>query len=605
MGNTAEVVKANLKKHGNDTSRLLDIIRDVQGELGMVSVEAIGFIADGAGLSRVDVEGVVSFYHFFSRKPVGKYAVYLNNSAVAWMMGCGAIARAFEKEAGCPFGQTTADGNIGLHYTSCIGMNDQEPAAIINDTVFTKLTPEKVRDIVAAMKSGKSVKDMVKDTGDGANQSELVRSMVNNNIIKKGTVLFAPFESGSALKKAVSMSPEDVIEQMKISNLRGRGGAGFPTGMKWEFCRKAEGKKHFVVCNADEGEPGTFKDRVILTELPKLLFEGMAIGGYAVGASEGILYLRAEYMYLKKYLESVLDELRKNKVLGKDAGGKSGFNFDIRIQMGAGAYVCGEESALIESAEGKRGQPRNRPPFPVQKGYMNEPTTVNNVESFCAAARIVLEGGAWFAKMGTAQSKGTKLLSVSGDCKKPGIYEVEYGTTIQTLLEMCEGRTAVAVQVGGPSGTCVGKSEFARRICFDDLATGGSMIVIGPDRDLLQIVHNFMEFFVEESCGWCAPCRAGNVILLRRLEKIMAGSAAAVDLQELEEWCKIVKTMSRCGLGQTSPNPIATTIKNFRHLYEVKLRKDAVYATEFDFAAAVKESCGYVGRKPIIHSEGH
>lgn len=600
MSNIADVVKKTVDKYKSDATMMLDVIRDVQSQLGSVPDDAIVQIAKGLNVSKVDVEGVVTFYHFFSKTPVGTYAVYLNNSAVAAMKGCTAIARAFEKEAGCSFGSVTADGKIGLHYTSCIGMNDQEPAAIINDVVFTNLTEETVKKLVAAMKAGKSAQELVGAYGDGQNQSTLIKAMVKNNIQKKGQVLFAPFESGSALKKAVAMKPEDVIGEVKKSNLRGRGGAGFPTGMKWGFCRDAKGAKHYVMCNADEGEPGTFKDRVILTELPQMLFEGMAIGGYAVGAEEGILYLRAEYMYLKSYLENVLADLRKRNVLGKNAGGKSGFNFDISIKMGAGAYICGEESALIESAEGKRGEPRNRPPFPVNAGYMNQPTTVNNVESYCAAARIVQQGGDWFAKMGTAQSKGTKLLSVSGDCKKQGIYEIEYGTTIQTLLEECDGRDALAVQVGGPSGNCIGKKDFGRRICFDDLATGGSIIIIGKNRDLLETVHNFMEFFVEESCGWCTPCRAGNQLLLNKLEKIMHGKACETDLKEIEEWGKTVKAMSRCGLGQTSPNPILTTLQNFRELYVAKLQKNTDYVTEFDLAAAVKESCAVAGRKPNL-----
>ncbi len=587
-------IKGIVEKHGKDKTRLLDIIRDVQSDLGCVSEESVLQIAKEMGLSKVEVDGVVTFYHFFSKTPVGKYSVYLNNSAVAYMMGYSEIQKAFEKEVGCSFGQTTPDGTIGLFTTSCIGMNDQEPAAIINGTVFTSLTAEKVRDIVSGMKSGKDVRDLVKQYGDGLNQSELVKSMVNNNIQKKGQVVFSPYETGSAIKKAASMTPEQVIEEMKISNLRGRGGAGFPTGMKWEFCRKAEGAKHYVVCNADEGEPGTFKDRVILTEIPHMLFEGMAIAGFAVGAKEGILYLRAEYAYLKAYLENVLSDLKKKGVLA---------SFDIKIKLGAGAYICGEESALIESAEGKRGEPRNRPPFPVQYGYLGYPTTVNNVETFCSAVKIVLEGGAWYKKMGTAQSAGTKLLSVSGDCKKPGIYEVEFGTTVKTLLEECEGRTAVAVQVGGPSGSCIGKKDFGRRICYDDLATGGSVIIIGPDRNILDVVHNFMEFFVEESCGWCVPCRAGNVLLLKKLEKIMNGKGTKSDLEEIESWCKIVKAGSRCGLGQTSPNPILTTLQNFREIYDSKINKDLDFITEFDFAAAVKDSCEAAGRKP--HAEEH
>ncbi len=602
MGNIAEVVKKTVELYKKDTTMLLDVIRDVQGEIGHVSEEAIVQIANQLNLSKVDVEGVVTFYHFFSKAPIGKYGVYLNNSAVAVMMGRAAVAKAFEKEVGCSFGSVSQDGQIGLFDTSCIGMNDQEPAAIINGVIFTSLNDKKVKEIVTGLKAGKDVKDLVKEFGDGKNQSDLVKSMVKNNIRQRGKVLFAPYESGSALRKAVSITPEDVIGEMKTSELRGRGGAGFPTGMKWEFCRKAQGDRHYVVCNADEGEPGTFKDRVILTEIPEMLFEGMAVSGYAVGAEEGILYLRAEYMYLKKYLEKVLNDLRQKNILGKNAGGKSGFNFDVRIQMGAGAYICGEESALIESAEGKRGEPRNRPPFPVQKGYMGYPTTVNNVETFCAVSRIMVEGGKWFAGMGTTQSRGTKLLSVSGDCEKPGIYEVEWGTTVDALLKMVDGKGAQAVVVGGPSGTIIGKEGFDKKVCYQELGTGGSVIVIGKKRELLDVVHNFMDFFVEESCGWCVPCRAGNVILKHKLEKIMSGNGTKTDLDEMESWCKTVKSMSRCGLGQTSPNPIATTIANFRKVYEDKLQKGD-YNTEFDLLASVQESCKVADRKPNV--EGH
>ncbi len=604
MGNNvASTIKSIVDKYGGDRDRMLDIIRDVQKELGHVSEEAVSDIAGTMNLSRVDVDGVVTFYHFFSKTPVGRYSVYLNNSVTAVMHGRSVVAKAFAEAAGTEFGGTSPDGLIGLFDTSCIGMNDQEPAALVNGTVFTRLTPERAKALVAGMKAGKKVGEMIEELGDGQNQSKLVRAMIHNNIQRKGPVLFGDFNPGDAIKKAVAITPMDVIEQMKISNIRGRGGAGFPTGMKWEFCSKSKSGRRYVMCNADEGEPGTFKDRVILTELPELLFEGMAVGGYAVGAEEGILYLRAEYLYLKEYLEDVLEKLRKKNVLGKNAGGKSGFNFDITIKMGAGAYVCGEESALIESAEGKRGEPRNRPPFPVESGYKNLPTTVNNVETYCAAARIIMEGGEWFRKFGTNQSAGTKLVSVSGDCKKPGIYEIEFGTTVQTLLEMVEGRTAKAVQIGGPSGACVGKNDFGRRIGYEDLSTGGSIIVIGPDRDLLEIVKNFMEFFVEESCGWCVPCRAGNVLLLNKLEKIMEGHGTMADLDELESWCVTVKSASRCGLGQTSPNPIYTTLKNFREIYEAKVRKNADFASEFDLSRAVKASCEAAGRIPNVHEE--
>ena len=593
-----EHLKDIIAKHHKDRGRLLEILRDVQARAGNVADAAVAEIARALKLSEAEVRGVVTFYHFFSLSPRGKAAVYLNDSITSRMKGRTAVARAFEEEAGCRFGEVTPDGSIGLFPTSCIGMNDQEPSAIVNGVVFTSLTPDKARAIVRGLRAGTPAQDLVGTRGDGANQSELVRAMVSNNIRKRGPVLFGPFESGSAVKAALSMKPEMVIDEIKRSGLLGRGGAGFPTGLKWEFCRKEKGERHYVLCNADEGEPGTFKDRVILTELPRLLFEGMAIAGYAVGAREGILYLRAEYSYLKPYLESVLDTLRREHVLGRKVAASAGFDFDIAIKSGAGAYVCGEESALLESAEGRRGEPRDRPPFPVQFGYLGQPTTVNNVETLATAAQILVHGAAWFTSLGIPKSAGTKLLSVSGDCASPGVYEVEFGLTVQELLDMAGAKDVRAVQIGGPSGTCLSRSGFGRRISFTDLATGGSVIVFGADRDVLEVVGSFMEFFVEESCGWCTPCRAGNVLLKRKFEKVVAGRGAAQDLKDLEDWGKLVKATSRCGLGQTSPNPILTTLQNFRELYEAKIQQGVDFVPDFDLQAALQDGCTAAHRQP-------
>jgi [NiFe] hydrogenase diaphorase moiety large subunit len=597
-------VKSIVDRHGGGRDRLLDILRDVQAQDGRVSEAAVGEIARLLGLSRVDVEGPVTFYHFFSGTPAGRYAVYLNDNIVSVMNGRAAVARAFEAQAGCQFGQVSPDGLIGLHETSCQGMNDQEPSALINGVVFTRLTEARVAEIVAGMRAGRTAQDMVEELGDGANQGALVRSMVRNNIRRPGPVLFAPFQTGTALARSLTLSPEAVIEEIKKANLLGRGGAGFPTGLKWEFCRKEKADRRYVVCNADEGEPGTFKDRVILTELPHLLFEGMAVAGYAIGAELGILYLRSEYAYLRAHLESVLDRLRSLSLLGPSAGGRAGFRFDIQIRMGAGAYICGEESALLESAEGKRGEPRDRPPFPVSCGYECRPTTVNNVETLCAAARIMVQGADWFRALGTPRSAGTKLLSVSGDCERPGIYEVEFGLTVAGLLEMAGASNTQAVQVGGPSGTCVDPSGFERKLAFEDLPTGGSIIVFDCQRDLLEIVANFMDFFVEESCGWCTPCRAGNVILRDSLTRIRAGQGTSRDLKDIEAWGKIIKATSRCGLGQTSPNPLLTTLRNFPHLYQKRLETKDEGRPAFDLRAAMEESCRAAGRTvPCLEEE--
>ena len=592
-------------KHPKDPAALLDVIRDVQARAGHVSDEAVGRIAAHLKLSEAEVRGAVSFYHFFSLTPRGATTVYLNDSITSRMAGRADVARAFEEEAGCRFGEVSADGRIGLFPTSCIGMNDQEPSAIVDGVVFTALTPDKARAVVRGLRAGTAARDLVAEYGDGANQSGLVRAMVSNNIRKRGPVLFGAHEPGAAVRKAVAMTPGKVIDEIKKAGLLGRGGAGFPTGLKWEFCRREAEAERYVVCNADEGEPGTFKDRVILTELPRLLFEGMTVAGYAIGAKTGVLYLRSEYAYLRAHLESVLAAMRQEGLLGRGIAGSKDFDYDIVIKSGAGAYVCGEESALLESAEGKRGEPRDRPPFPVQTGYRDRPTTVNNVETLATAARILVEGAAWFKAMGTTQSAGTKLLSVSGDCSRPGVYEVEYGLTLAELLEMAGGAGAKAVQVGGPSGNCVAPAGFGRKICFSDLATGGSVIVFGQDRDLFEIVENFMDFFVEESCGWCVPCRAGNVLLKKKFEKVVRGLGTEGDLRDLESWGKLVKATSRCGLGQTSPNPILTTLKSFPELYAAKVRKGEDFVPDFDLEAALQAGCAAAGRQPACKESLH
>jgi len=600
----ATSVQNIIEKYNKDKTRLMDILIDVQSEHGYIPKATIPEIACELDISHVDVEQTMSFYHFFSDTPTGKYAIYLNDSAVANMMGRQKVKQTFENETGVKFGHVTPDGMIGLFDTACIGMNDQEPAALINGRVFTNLTPFRVKEILRDIKDGKPVDQMYSAAyGDGENRNELIKSVVQNNIRKKGPILSEDYTPGIVIwKKLPEMTPEQVIDEVKKSNIRGRGGAGFPTGLKWEFCRKAKGEKKYIFCNADEGEPGTFKDRVILTERPKLLFEGMVIAGYAVGATEGIVYVRHEYTYLKNYLENLLQGARDRNLLGKNIGGVEGFDFDIRIQFGAGAYVCGEESALIESAEGKRGEPRDRPPFPVEKGYLDMPTVVNNVETLCSVVKVLLNGGDWYNSFGTKDSTGTKLMSISGDCKYPGVYEVEWGFSVKDILEMAgtDEENVQAVQVGGPSGSLIGPAEFERTLCFADLATGGSLIIIGKERDVLtDIVLNFTEFFIEESCGSCSTCRNIPFLMKQKLEKILDARGVMQDIKDLEEWGKILK-VSRCGLGQTAGNPILTSIKNFRYLYEEKIQKDKDYDSAFDMSEAVKASCEAAGRIPNL-----
>lgn len=371
-------------------------------------------------------------------------------------------------------------------------------------------------------------------------------------------------KQGNALAKALSMTPNDIVLEIRESGLKGRGGAGFPTGTKWMLAMAAVADRKFVICNADEGEPGTFKDRVLLTEYPKIVFEGIVIGGYAIGAQKGFLYLRGEYRYMLKQLENYLEKMRSENRLGKNILG-SGFDFEIEIRLGSGAYVCGEETALVESLEGHRGEARNRPPFPVNTGYLGYPTIVNNVETFANASIIISKGGEWYNQFGTDKSKGTKLLSISGDCKKPGVYEVPFGITINELLQLVDAKDTKAVQIGGASGICIAKSDFDRKISFEDASTGGSVIIFNESRDMLHILKNFMEFFTEESCGQCVPCRIGNQKLLEGVELIEKGECSFAYLNELIELGKSMQIASKCGLGQSSPNSFITIINNFEH----------------------------------------
>lgn len=380
---------------------------------------------------------------------------------------------------------------------------------------------------------------------------------------RTGPVIFSEYTRGDVVKKIVTMKRNDILFELKDSKLRGRGGAGFPLSTKWMLTSAAKSDEKFLVCNADEGEPGTFKDRVLLIEYPELVFDGMVVGGYTIGAQKGIVYLRGEYEYLLKPLEDYLDEMRKDNLLGKNIAGRKGFDFDINIVLGSGAYVCGEETALIESLEGHRGEPRNRPPYPINTGFLGRPTSVNNVETLAAVTHIVMKGGAWFAKFGTSKSTGSKLFSVSGDCDKPGVYELPWGTKISELLKIVGARDTKAVQIGGASGFCIPKSQFSKTLAYEDVSTGGSVKIFNESRDMLKVLKNFMEFFADESCGQCTPCRMGNVKLLEGIEMIEKGQYTFSHINKLKDLGKTMQLASKCGLGQSSPNPFISILENF------------------------------------------
>lgn len=381
---------------------------------------------------------------------------------------------------------------------------------------------------------------------------------------RSGPVLFSYYSYGEGIKKAIEMGSDFVLNEIDKSKLRGRGGAGFPTVVKWKIAANDEDEIKYVICNADEGEPGTFKDRVLLMEYPELVFDGMVVAARTIGAKRGIVYLRGEYSYMLNYLESYLQNMRNDNLLGDNILGNPDFSFDITIRLGSGAYVCGEETALIESLEGYRGEPRNRPPYPGDTGFLGHPTIVNNVETFAAVSHIVIKGGEWFKKYGTDKSTGSKLFSISGDCKKPGVYELPWGITIREILNYVDAKDTKAVQVGGASGVCIPENEFDRKLAYEDAATGGSIMIFDKSRKMIDILENFMDFFVEESCGQCTPCRIGNVKLLEGVRKIKNGNYTFSYINTLKELCQTMKVASKCGLGQTSPNPFLTILNNFK-----------------------------------------
>ncbi len=586
-----QVIQRIAEKVGRDKNRLMDVVHEVQAKFGYVSLEAMNLIARALNTSRIHVEGVVSFYSFFSPKEKGAHIVRLSQCPSCRGQDGEQVEQELIRLLGVSQGETTADGRITLQQTACIGLCDQGPAAMVNNQLVAGLSLARVKEFVHLLKTSSAV------------ENDLAAYAPRDNLQKKGPILFpssADNYAGVGLEKALSLPPDEVIAQIVESRLRGRGGAGFPTGTKWKFARAALGEKKYVICNADEGEPGTFKDRVLLHLCPDLLFQGMTIAAYAIGASEGILYLRGEYAgYLAEKLEKTMEVMRQKRLLGREICGKD-FHFDIRLQIGAGAYICGEESALLSSCEGKRGVPKTRPPFPVEKGYLDYPTCVTNVETCCCAAKIMEKGASWFTSFGTKESSGTKLFSVSGDCRLPGIYELPLGISVIEFLKEVGGENAQAVLVGGPSGQFVAPADFEKRICFEGLATGGSMVVFGPQRDLLAEVARYMEFFQEESCGFCVPCRVGNVLLHKKLKEILEGKGVTDDLTYLERLCVSVKKMSRCGLGQTSPNPIQSTLASFRSLYEQRLvtTRQVMHPT-FDPNAALADAIQAQKRAPV------
>jgi [NiFe] hydrogenase diaphorase moiety large subunit len=547
-----------LARHDRDPGRLVQILRDVMAALGHVAPATITALAAALGLPRAQVTGVVGFYGFFATEPA-RYRVRFSDNITDEHAGshalCARMLAAFE----VGLGQVSRDGAVIITRTSCTGLGDQGPALLVNERAIGRLTPARIGAITALLRGGAPVE---------AWPDNLFR--IDSHVHRRDLVLGTRLSAGDAIA---------LRAEIAASGLRGRGGAGFATATKWDACAAAPGPDRYVVCNADEGEPGTFKDRVLLADHLDLVLDGMTVAAIAVGATRGLLYLRGEYAFLIAPIEAALAARR--------AAGLLGASFDIALHVGAGAYVCGEESALLESLEGKRGIPRNRPPYPATHGYRQRPTVVNNVETLAAAALIAIHGGAWFRAAGTARSPGTKILSVSGDVARPGLYEYPWGVTVRQVLDDAGAVDAAAAQVGGPSGMLLAASEFGRRIAFEDVPSAGALMVFDRTRDILEVVDNFARFFAHESCGFCTPCRVGTTLNRQLMSRVVAGHGSRRDVDDLAHVSRLMQVTSHCGLGTTAGNPVLEALAKFKPAFDARVASlDARPAFDLDAALA-------------------
>ncbi len=580
----AGFVADSLQRRGRDPNHLLQHLIAAQHQFSYVPEGVINGLSTALGVGRAQVRAAIAFYAFLHVSPRGDFDILFSDNITDRMLGNQRLMRLLCERLGVEPGVPRADGRVTVDMTSCTGMCDQAPAILVNGVAVTKLDAQRLDRIADLVEQGAPL-----DHWPGT------FFLVEDHIRRPGLLLSNPNTDSAGLRSMLGKGAGAALAEIERSGLRGRGGAGFTTALKWKFCREAEGVERFVVCNADEGEPGTFKDRVLLTSYADLMFEGMTICAGVVGAKKGFLYLRGEYRYLVERIESVLARRRAEGLLGKNILGENGFDFDIEVHLGAGAYICGEESALIESLEGKRGVTRKRPPFPVTSGYQGRPTVVNNVETFIAAARIVQWGGYWFRGEGTDKSAGSKILSVSGDVRDPGIYEYPFGTPVHQVLSDCGAEHTQAVQISGAAGATLAPSELDRVIAFEDLPTAGSFMVFDHSRDMLDMVRNFAHFFVHESCGFCTPCRVGGGLLRDLVEKVAAGNASAYDLNEMRHIGKVMRAASYCGLGQTAPNHVINTLDKFPDVYTRHLRS-ADYTPSFNLDASLSEARAITGR---------
>jgi len=580
-GALTRALETQFAHRGRQPHSLLQILIALSREFGWISPDAVQRIADTLGISQAQVRGVINFYGFLHDRDLGRYQVLFSDNIIEQLQGSRALMHQLCEQLQIK-PRSDAGGLAFVGLTSCIGMGDQGPAALVNGRTLTGLDSDRIQRMAQLIKSETPLESW---------PEEWFR--VDDNIHRRDSLLQTDSQfAGEALTRGLTMDAEALLAEVHASGLRGRGGAGFPTGRKWRACAEAPlnpnspGKQtRYVVCNADEGEPGTFKDRALLAGHAELVFAGMTLCARAIGASRGIIYLRGEYEFLRPGLEALLEQRRTEGLLGENILG-SDTSFDITIHSGAGAYVCGEETALLESLEGRRGIPRIRPPLPVHHGYLGQPTVVNNVETFANVPLLIAQGADVYAARGTSQSSGTKLVSVSGDCARAGVYEYPFGTPLSQVLDDCGADNPGAVWVGGAAGFCVTPNEFQRRMAFEDAPSTGAIMIFNTHRDIIQVARNFIHFFAHESCGFCTPCRVGTSLLARLADKIAEGRGSKYDLESIKSVARLLRA-SHCGLGVGAALPILETTKKFGVAYNLRLAsRDFIPAFNLDDALA-------------------
>ena len=542
-------------------SGLLPALHAAQKIYGWISEPVATQISKSLRVPLVDIHGVIEFYSLFYNEPIGKRVIRVCTDQACALKGADGVLHHLCSHYGLEPGQTTRDLSLTIEASPCLGLCEQAPVALVDDQAETDIDLEEDSYELGRPKSivGGSIRLLTANCGDG-------------------TTSLAQYGNYPALTKALSMKPEEVVNEIKASGLVGRGGAAFPTGIKWEGAAKASGTEKYVICNADESEPGTFKDRILLLDDPHRTIEGMLIAAYAIGAEQGYLYIRAEYPYILPILENALNEAREANLLGENIL-NSGFSFDIELRVGAGAYICGEETALFESIEGKRGFPRVKPPFPTTHGLFGKPTVINNVETLCNVPLIIAQGSNEYRKIGTEKSPGPKLFCVSGDVSKPGLYEVPFGITLREMLDMAGGvanqKKLQSILFGGAAGAFATSAQLDVKMTFEDLRAAGLplgsgvVMVFDETRDMRDVLKRLGHFFAHESCGKCYPCQMGTQRQMEILDRISHGRVLEGDLIRLQDVGWTMTDASLCGLGQTAASAVLSAIKLWPEKFNV------------------------------------